>query len=928
MSPSPAMSSAQCPAKTLGAYVSAFLVLCAVSTRAQPSLSPGDVLTLDASTHQVFRVPAAGTVDVINVPPAIIAIATARDGLVYGLSADGLRIHALDPKTTDEPTEIVLTQSLGVPLDIAVAESGRLAVLDGNHAAAGTMVLLVDPETGSVEALAGAGGPPTNHLGVGGATPMGIAFAPGGDLIVAQTCGAHYQIVRIGPSGEQTLFEFLMPALPAASHLAIDALPAGQAVLAASTGDVVLFTFATNQAQRIGSAPAPAAQVDVAVAGVRHAFLACDGLFELRWNVAADTLVCQAVPGVPGEITSVAIHRGPAAPGAVLASESFNSVEQFERDVLVNTYNGSGSAALLTVSGGSLLHMLSGVSGTSGFAPVGIVTELQIPARAVHLHCRYRFSNVQSAMDVFINQRFACRIAVPPAQQPGSPTSNVLADLSRQINLERLGLLGAPRLVAEIVLKRIGTGALPAAEAYLDDLGFDSSDCGMLFGDLNLDACVDLCDAQALTAQYGTSDECFDLNQDGYVDALDFASLLAIASRDYLGPDCWPPGASTFVGASRNDPTAPAPGNVLILAKDADWFDWIYEVHVDPQTSVATCVGRFRTPEPSGSRGCYTYTQLRHDGHGTLYTVDFQGRIERWSSQGDVLACAQPLAAGLEAHGQEWAGLGPVDIAVLRGAGAWVSFSPSATDYTVRDESCLVHFGEDCAWQQAWLNPAYKRARTLLATAPDAVWALSASQDAGDLLLNLLGIPVESHLISGLAAVICTDPTRDRDRLHIGSAAADQLNAYALAGGVGSVSGPPLAVYMLPDCTAVTGAMQDAGSGDLYVCGFRACTSPAPAHMEPRLTRIPASGGPPIAVDLTGVCPELCMPLSITVYQPAPAGDFDADFDIDLLDFGQLQRCAGEGSDWCLEDYDFDQDADVDALDFALYEAVYGGPND
>ncbi len=66
--------------------------------------------------------------------------------------------------------------------------------------------------------------------------------------------------------------------------------------------------------------------------------------------------------------------------------------------------------------------------------------------------------------------------------------------------------------------------------------------------------------------------------------------------------------------------------------------------------------------------------------------------------------------------------------------------------------------------------------------------------------------------------------------------------------------------------------------------------------------------------------------------RPLVKGDFDADFDIDVLDFQWLQTCfTGPGGDDVFLDegcnaLDFDDDNDVDVDDFAAFAKVVGGP--
>lgn len=895
--------------------------------------APGDVFALGAGRDRVFHVPSAGTVDELCVPPDTVAVATGRDGTLYALADSGLSVFAIDPLTDEPPDEIVLSSPIDDPVDIAVAESGGLVVLEGCGTDGQAAVMLVDPDTGNVQQLsppiaAPGDDPPGNYLGASGAATMSIALVPGGDLIVAQMCGVMCQIVRITPAGAQTLYQFALPAGVPAMRLAADALPYGQALVVTDRGDLILFTFASSTVQELGAlAPSPSTGVDVAVAGVRHAYVACGGLFDLRWSTTGSTWSATWVDDIAGTVIGVAIHRGPVAPASVLAGCDFDDATQFEQDVYVDVRGGNGSAGLLDFDYNSVLHMLAGVSVTGQVAPVGILMELRIPANAIRMQCAYRFLSPYSQINVYVNGRFAGRIVAPPDGRPGSPTSSEFGIFTRQINLGRLGLLGAPRLAVELVLGPTTAGLLPVAEAYLDDLVFLSSTCSSVFGDLYIDGLVDQCDVEFLAEHYGDPDcPCCDLNQDGYVDALDFASLLAFAARGYEGGLCPQAREQTPDEAARDDPppTMPTVGNLLILAKDVDWSDWVYEVAVSERSSVATCVGRFRLPDPCDPNyGVYTYTQLRHDGHGVLYTVDFQQRIGRWDPGPVTFLYSEPFASELEAHGWDLAGLGPVDVALTRGTGAWVSFAPCARSLEIREESGLVHFDEEAFWLDWYLDDAYTRARTLLATGPTDIWAVNASFDSGDTLVNIVREPHEYHEIAGVPAVVSTDLTCDRAWLHIGSAAGEELGRFLVASGMSSVSEDPPITYELPEASAVTGAAHDPLTGDLYICGFRASGLPRP-FMEPLLRRIPPVGDPvDIVFDCDPVAMGISMPLSIVVYRPAPKGDFDADFGIDLSDFGQFQTCFAEQPAYCLDDFDFDADSDVDFADFEAFVAVF-----
>ncbi len=64
---------------------------------------------------------------------------------------------------------------------------------------------------------------------------------------------------------------------------------------------------------------------------------------------------------------------------------------------------------------------------------------------------------------------------------------------------------------------------------------------------------------------------------------------------------------------------------------------------------------------------------------------------------------------------------------------------------------------------------------------------------------------------------------------------------------------------------------------------------------------------------------------------PAAPGDFDADGDVDLADFGFFQRCFGGPNRPISEPdcraADLDRDADVDLSDFAMFQTCFNGPN-
>lgn len=60
--------------------------------------------------------------------------------------------------------------------------------------------------------------------------------------------------------------------------------------------------------------------------------------------------------------------------------------------------------------------------------------------------------------------------------------------------------------------------------------------------------------------------------------------------------------------------------------------------------------------------------------------------------------------------------------------------------------------------------------------------------------------------------------------------------------------------------------------------------------------------------------------------QPAVPGDENGDGDVDLQDFGAFQRCVGDASTACTDDFDLDANGAVDMLDFALFHAAVTGP--
>ena len=94
--------------------------------------------------------------------------------------------------------------------------------------------------------------------------------------------------------------------------------------------------------------------------------------------------------------------------------------------------------------------------------------------------------------------------------------------------------------------------------------------------------------------------------------------------------------------------------------------------------------------------------------------------------------------------------------------------------------------------------------------------------------------------------------------------------------------------------------------------------------MEPRLALVPSGGGALQVLGLQGACPDLRMPLGVAVYRPAPPGEFDADFEVDLLDFARFQACdAGQGV--CRDDFDFNGDGQFTVVDLASFCAALTG---
>ena len=889
---------------------------------------PGGVFAL--GPDRIFYVPPDNdTVDCIGADTGLLAVSSDRNGIVYALSADGTRLLAITPTSAVAASEITLSDPLPSAVDIAVTETGHVAVLVSDGGLGEGAVELVDPLSGTVSRLS----PPlpsrggeislTNYIGVGTAVPHSIAMAPGGDLVVAQSdCGA-FEIVRIAPDSVQTLRSFLEPGLATPTKLALDVLPSGDVLLISNAGDLLCYNFAAAAGWSIGNIGNASCDVDVVALGVRHVSVACGGLFDVRWDITGTIWTVGPVAGITSNVVSLTAYRGPVAPGGLLTgANSFEDPAAFAEDVYVNTNGGAGSANLVSVGPGLALHMITGATTAGASTPVGIVTETHVPRNAISFECDYRFLQSDARLMLYVNGRRACVIVPPPTAQDGSPLSNNLAHFAREISLDQLGLLGAPRLVIEIQLCQLAaqSGATATVEAYVDNLILESSGCSQILGDLNHDTLLDLCDVQYLAEHYGASETCNDLNQDGYVDAMDFAHLLQLVERDYLGDCLEPTGPRSSVPEDHTTPLGE--GNLLIVAKDADWADWVYEVRLDP----LECVRKFRTPD--AGEWPPVYTQIRHDGHGVFNTVDFNGMVEIWKNDNDALSwnvldleLPQPPPVPVDE-------LAPIDMLVTRSNGLWVSYSPTIRVAEPPELSYLVHYADDGSWLDAYSDTAYTRARTLLARSVDEVWCVTVDHInfVYDLLTNLLTEPAETHAICHVDATISTSLACDQFRLNVGSAEDDVLSTYMVAAGMSSVSGMPTSTTWLPDATAITGAVDDPVTGRQYLCGFRVAGDPLPWHMEPCLAYVPAGGGTPVVLSLDCGSLDLTMPISIAIVRPAPPGDFDADHDVDLRDFTQMQRCFAGGCPYCLDDFDFTGDLAIDAADWREFEAAFAGP--
>ncbi len=890
--------------------------------------APGDVFGLSGGrVYQYDR--DTGGVECIGLPGGLVAVSGGRDGLIYGLTASGSALYVLDPTVDAPPMPITLSETIASPVDIAVTEGGWVAVLRHGGSGPGA-IMRVDPLTGVVTTFSPPPEPgqddqtdPNNYVGANGAVPTSIAMCPGGALLVAQVRASSYDVIHVAPGGVQSLHTFVQPSLTTPTKLAIDVLPSGRALLVTDAGDVLVYTFRTNAVQHIGNVGQVSTALDVSVIGVRHAYVACNGLHRVRWSPAGDVMALQPVPAMP-PVTSLITVRGPVPAGGAMSGYGFENAGEFTDAFHVSANAGTGSADVLNLESNAVLRMACGENVGGAIVPVSVITETFVPRAAIRLQCDYRFLTPRAAVIVYVNGRRACAIVAPPEPQSGSPISGYFAHFEREISLDRLGLLASPRLVVELELRPLANDAsTPAAEVYLDNLILSSSPCaGIMFGDLNLDGSLDLCDAQHLAEHYGEYDLCADLNRDGYVDAYDFATLLVIAAREY-SPLCENPPLHLRGGVPVDGTTPLQPGYLYILAKDVYWEDWIYEY--DPNT--AQCTRKFRragSPEELPP----AHTQLRHDGHGVLYAVDFAGQIERWANDGDQLVCTQlafDYPVGLP---EELQGVGPVDVAVTRGAGLWVNYAPFFHAYDERptpEFSALAHYDEELTLAGLYTDGYYMRGRTLLKEYPHRVWAVSANESnfQTDLLCDLTRASPEFMQINQVSATASTYLYSDSQHLSFGSAGNDELCTFAVASGMGAVSGPPAATFVLPECEAVTGTAEDVYTGDVYVCGYDA-DGLSPWNMIARLVRIPGDGSAPQVLD-PDCGTDLRMPISIVMVQPAPLGDFDADHDLDLHDVGAMQGCFGQPLPCCLEDFDFDGSTGLEFADFASFADAFTG---
>ncbi len=896
----------------------------------------GDVLVLE--DLRIFRLDAAsGLVDCIGADVPLIALTVARDGVLYGLGPTGDTLYAIRPAEGGPADAIALVPALATPVDLTVTEAGLVAVLEHDPATQSARVSLADPLTGVVQCLAGCLTPGSgarddpqpddpgtvNYLARDGAVPTGIAMAPGGDLLVVQVGADFLDIIRIAPDGTQTGYEVAGPDISMPTSAAVAALPSGQAFLVTSIGQFIRYDFDTDVVDLLGNLSTSAAAVDVAASGVRHVFVVCNGLHEVTWLADCDGLTAANVNGVPAAAASVIVYPGPVLADDTLAAFDFDTCAQLQNDIHVDLHGGNGAVEIVPLGADNhALSMSSGATGTTiqQETPTSVVFESHVPTSGIWFAVDYRFFDRCARIDVLINGRRACGISPPPTGAPGGPSASRMAHFSRHINLDRLGLLGTPRIVVELRLRSTLAldGSVLTVDALLDDLILTSSPCGQIFGDLNDDTILDLCDVQYLTENYGGDDPCNDLNQDGYVDSFDFAKLLQLVERDYLGL-CDPPTWRGLRAVPEDHTTPLMPGNLLIVAKDTDWEDWIYEVDL----LTLTALRKFRTPNSAAWPP--VYTQLRHDGHGVLYAVDFNGSVERWQNVDGVLTWTPvefaPPRVSLD-------GLAPVDVAASRGAGLWVNYAPKALAPELPDLSRLVHYGVEWEWVSSYTDDVFTRARTLLIAGVGTVWAVTADRInfAFDLLTCLAEPVVTTHAVSHVDAIASTDLSCNSFYLNVGSSDSSVLSTYLVTGGMQRVVGPPDTTTELTDFTAVTGAVEDAVSGVTYVCGFKNVVEPQPWHMEPRLARLPPGGGVPQVLSISCAPNELNMPVGLAFYRPAPPGDFDADYDVDIHDAVDFQLCFGTLTPWCRDDFDFDADVDVDIDDFDLFSTALCGP--
>lgn len=887
----------------------------------------------------VFHVDTPGPGDAVCVAdaPGFIALSGIRDGTLIAVAADG-SLHSIDPITTS--TRLIPGDPFVTPVDIAVAGTGHVLVLESDAGGGVPGVSDVDPETGDVTPLTPPDG--MNYLGADGAVPTSIAYQPGGGCLVAQLTDTWFSIVTIAPDGRQSLCRFAPPGELTATQLAVDSLSSGAAILLTDSGDVITVGLESCGAHHVGNLGDAASDLDVVATGVREAVVACGpNLYAIGWRRGEEDFVVEPIRTFADAVVSVSANRGPVPPGAVLAAHTFDDAESFADAFSVHRFGADGTAHITMIGTNGVLEMTTGWS--EGPVPIAVRTESPVPLTGIHIEYDYLFQHPRARVDVFVNQRFAFSLPSPPAGRPGGPGSEQFAHVTREIILDRLGLLGAPRLVVEIRLTgMMGSPGTPTyVGVWLDNLSLLSSTCGSAFGDLTGDTILDLCDAHELTKDYGAYEPdwgCNDLNLDGYVDAIDYDILMQLIERDYLG--CSPPSNPDSCVETEWEPIGE--GNLIIVAKDAYWVDWLYEVEPDSPDarSPAVCLRRFRLPDADPDAPP-VYTRIRHDGHGKLYAVSVSyldipgtgwvsGWIESWHNDETALAHSiieielPPAIADLEA----------IDVAVAHDVGLWGSYAPTGWAYESPEaiDFRFVHYQDGEV--DVYTHGLYTRGRAVVAGAPGHVWGLTAQGESGvgsDRLIN----PVTQQVVdvSAINATLSADLMRWSGRLYLGGSVNGVagpegiLHAYDVSGGMEGVSGPPLWSLPLADCTAVTGAAEDS-AGALYVCGFKVVqvTGLDWWYMEPRLYRVTNYlEGDPQATDITpATCPgDFAMPLSLAVFRAATAGDYDADGDVDLYDFAAFQGCFNRSDAVCLDDFDLAPDPPsediVDLDDFTLF---------